>query len=135
MEQRTQRRMSLWYPRNHVVGAVPGAHDVAAAIEDLEAAGLAEDQVTAFSPEDLPEQIKKAEGRRGLLKRVWSGWDTLFTDEGGAIRRFESAAARGHHTLAVNVKDKAQAREVAEILRRHNGYEIWHYRGWVTEEL
>ena len=62
-------------------------------------------------PEELPERVERAEVGLGFLKRILAGWDTISTDEAGAMRRLRSAAARGHTTVAARAPEQDRARE------------------------
>jgi hypothetical protein len=134
-QDRTKTDFSFWYPRDHVVGVVDTAESAETVSRVLQERDFPSDDISILLPEELPERVQRAEGRFGLIKRILAGWDTISTDEAGAMRRFRSAAARGHTTIAVRASDRSRAREAAQLMRDHDGHDIWYYRSWVTEEL
>jgi hypothetical protein len=127
--------MSLWYPRDHVFGALSGRQAAENAVRALLAAGYKSDEVSLFHPEDADQHVRQAEGRRGFLRTFLAAWDHLSSDEGGAMRRYQRAADNGLEAIMVHAPQKERAREAAAILRAHGADEIWYYRRWTVEEL
>ena len=135
--QQPKRRgeLSLWYPRDHVFGALPDRPTADRAVAALLEAGFKSEEVSLFHPEDADKHIRQAEGRRGFLKTFLAAWDHISSDEGGAMRRYQRAAARGLEAITVYAPQKERAREAGAILSALGAIEIWYYRRWTTEEL
>jgi hypothetical protein len=106
-----------------------------AAIQALHDAGFAPDDVSLFHPNDVDNYVAQAEGRRGPFRHFLAAWDTISSDEGGAMRRYQRAAALGLEGITVYAPRNDRAREAAAILRSHGATEIWYYRRWTVEEL
>jgi hypothetical protein len=131
----SHRAMSLWYPRDHVFGALSGRSAAEKAAQALRDAGFASDDVAVFHPEDADQHVREAEGRRGFFKTFLAAWDHLSSDEGGAMRRYQRASANGLEVIMVYAPQKESARRAAALLRTHGAAEIWYYRRWTVEEL
>lgn len=134
-QSEAHRAMSLWYPRDHVFGALSGRQAAENAVEALLAAGFKSEEVSLFHPEDADQHLRQAEGRRGFFRTFLAAWDHISSDEGGAMRRYQRAATNGLEVIMVYAPRRERAREAAALLRAHDAIELWYYRRWTVEEL
>ena len=120
---------------DYVVAELDAPAQVDIALAALREAGFADNALTVLCPGDMPEQVVRAEGRLGFLRRWLAGWDIIATDEAGAMRRYRAAAAQGRTTVTVHAPREADAKKAAQVLRAQGGHDIWYYRRWMTQEL
>ena len=117
----------VFKPVGHVVISFPSAQDQRAAAQALETAGVTSDDVTAYSADEMSQQVKTDLERATALASM--GQELNLVKAQGAL------AALGYHFLVVQVADDESARRVADTVRTCNAERAQHYGNFVIEEL
>jgi hypothetical protein len=122
------------YPMHRVVAVFDDPVQVDAALHDLEAASIDVSAVNVLSGREgarLLDRTGVGHGMRGRLLRFFQR--AAFENE--ALAAHEQALTEGRHVVYVPVKGTDERQRVVNILRRHGGYQILHFRRWAVEAM
>ena len=117
----------VFKPVGHVVISFPSAQDQRAAMLALGALDLDSDAVTAYSADEMKEQVATDLDRATALASIGQ--------ELNLVRAQGELAALGYHFLVVRVENDASAQRVADAARPFNAERAQHYGNFVIEEL
>ena len=117
----------VFKPVGHVVVSFPSAQDQRDAMSALAALELGSDAVTAYSADEMKEQVATDLDRATALASIGQ--------ELNLVKAQGELAALGYHFLVVRVDGDESARRVADTVRPFNAERAQHYGNFVIEEL
>lgn len=122
------------YPMQRVVAVFSDEEHSYAACRELETAGFNLSRVHLLSGPEGARLLDSQGARHGIVARL-----TRFLQrgayEGKALDVHGAALRRGECVLYVPTRNKEQIHRVVDILRRHGGLWILHFRRWAVEEF
>jgi hypothetical protein len=121
------RSFGVFKPTGHVVLSFPSADHARAAAHKLQAAGVADDAVHAYTDAEMLRQIDVDRQHASALASVGQ--------ELNLVLAHRALAARGYHWLVVRAADDALQRQVADIARACGAERAQAYGRFVIEEL
>jgi hypothetical protein len=122
------------YPKNRVVAIIADDAHLSAAFRGLERVGVSMPDVNVLSGPDGARLLDRTGTGHGLRARL------LRTFQRGAyevtsLRVHERALQAGQHVVYVPVRDRRQARRVADALRGAGGRYLLHFGSWTIGQL
>jgi hypothetical protein len=106
----------------------------AAALADLQRAGVPQDRLTLLRGEEGAARID-ASGDRSVGARIRQVLSFTIADQMPDFAVYEAAVLDGRSVIAVRVADQTETSSAREILRAHGAHFINRYGSWMTEEL
>jgi hypothetical protein len=125
----------LGYPTDHLMGVLPSQAAAAAAIAELERAGIDPDAMRILVGEEAALQIDGRGTHHGLVARLYRLVQFTQMDQAPDFRRYEREARRGHPVVAVKEPDPVRRKMIRAALRAHGGHFTNFYGRFVTETL
>lgn len=117
----------VYKPVDHVVLSFPGGEDAGNARAELGPLGIAEDDIHAFTDQQMIAQVAEDLKQASPLAAIGQ--------EINLLRSHGELAERGAHFLVVKAKDDEQARAIAALAKRHHAQRAQHYGHFIIEEL
>jgi len=125
----------LTYPTNKLIGAIVDAPHAQAAIEALNVAGFAEDQVDMLCGLEGARRLDVNGKEHGVLARLYRFIEGFGDMEHNHLKRYEQELLAGHFVIAVKARDKESREQARQIVKAHDGYFINFYGRWHVEGL
>ena len=122
------------YPTDYLFGIVDDASEARAAVQEMESAGIAEEDVSVFTGETGALRIDASGARHGVLARAVRLLEAMSMNADHA-GQYEDAAREGRNVIAMHAhggEDKAKAQA---ILAAHHGHFINYYARMHFETL
>lgn len=129
-----QDRHALRNLTNRVIAVIDDPRQAQAAVETLGRAGIADQDLTAFSGDEGARQIDAEGVHSAGVTHVLRGLQRL-TIEGAHLRRYEAELAQGHQVVDVRIRGRQNQGAVALILRAHGAHFINAYGPWTIEGI
>lgn len=123
-KNREPTAFGVFKPVGHVVVSLPPTVEPEPVLADLEPLGV---ELTRYSAAEMCLQIDRDLARAGFLANIGQ--------ELNLVKAHRALAEEGYHWLVVQVRDHAQATEVAAIVDRHDAERAQYYGHLVVEEL
>lgn len=117
----------VFKPVGHVIASFPTAVDMAAAHAALEQSGVASTAMVRYGPAEMKRQAELDIAEAGVLASIGQ--------ELNLVKAHLELAERGYSFLVVHAPEDEQARQVADIARRHHATRAQSYGRWLIEEL
>ncbi len=117
------------------MGVLPSPGAAAAAIAELERAGIDPDAIRLLVGEEAALQIDGRGTHHGLVARLYRLVQFTQMDQAPDFRRYEREARRGHPVVAVKEPDPVRRKMIRAALRGHGGHFTNFYGRFVTETL
>jgi len=117
----------VFKPVGHVVVAFPSDADCRDAAGELLAADFTEDDITAYSPQQMLAQVEQDLTKASALAGVGQ--------ELNLVKAHGELARQGSSFLVVRAPDQAAADRIAETARRHHASRAQRYGSLLIEEL
>lgn len=127
MPSSSQHSFGVFKPTGHVVLSFPTALHAQAAARQLQADGLPDDAVHAYSDQEMLQQIDEDRRHASALASIGQ--------EMNLVLAHRALAERGYHWLVVRAADDALARRVADIARDCGAERAQAYGRFIIEEL
>lgn len=127
MQPSSQHSFGVFKPTGHVVLSFPTAVQAQAAARRLQAIGLPDDALHAYTDQDMLRQIDQDRQHASALASIGQ--------EMNLVLAHCALAARGYHWLVVRAADDALARQVADIARDCGAERAQAYGRFIIEEL
>ena len=121
------RAFNTFNPAGHVVIAMPAADTVDALKQDLQDAGISEDQVVVYQPDEMLALAEREVSEATLAARIGQEYNLA------KLRR--DLAASGHAFVVVPTGRDEQVQRVADLARRHRATRAQRYGTFIIEEL
>ena len=119
---------------NRVVAVIDDAQNTQTAVETLERAGIAEQELTTLAGVEGAREIDAAGIRSGSVTHVLRALQSI-TVEGSHLRRYEAELASGHHVVDVRAHGREKRDAVVRILRSCGAHFINTYGPWTIETV
>lgn len=117
----------VFKPVDHVVISFPSAADQADALIALDGAGIARDDITTYTADEMLRQsaadLERATGLASLGQEL------------NLVKAQRALAEHGYHFLVVPATDDDAARRIADTVRPFKAERAQHYGNFVIEEL
>ena len=127
VESTHPRSYGVFKPVGHVVVALPTEADCRAADAALRVAGFADEDITAYTSEQMLAQVGADLADASPLAAIGQ--------ELNLVKVHGELARRGHSFLVVYAHDQEAADRVAEIAQRCHATRAQHYGHLLIEEL
>lgn len=125
------RSFGTFYPRHYVLAVYADAAAARRAVDALNAAGFAGDDVLTASGATVVAHEQAMEVGRGALARVGEQWARLYTDASAASRRLRDAAEHGAAFVLAYAPEDDRVARAADALRPF-GPDVLHHFGTFT---
>ena len=136
MQDKTQRGDFMTYPTDKLLAVIDSPKDVAAALDDLQAAGVGRDEVTVSVGEAEARRLDGSGERHGFKGRLLRALQQGAGDvEVKHFKRYEQELLDGHYLVEVPAKDGERRGRVHQILKTHGAHFINYYGSWAVEDL
>ena len=122
------------FPYDSVVGIVDEPGQLAGAVRELVASGVAEEDVSVLCGEDGIRRIDASGERKGVLARLFRVVDAIGTEHEHTARHVE-ALEQGKFVVVVDAPDDVVKTRVRNALLPYGGHFINYYSRWSTETL
>jgi hypothetical protein len=123
------------YPTDYLVGAINDPQEAERAVQDLEAAGFAQDDIVLLRAGEVIQNMRVKEQHRGFFEQMLYPLERWNTQEGLHAGRYEQEALKGHAIVHVYTPEEDQMRRARDILQRHGAHELKHYGKWAIEDF
>jgi hypothetical protein len=117
----------VFKPVGHVVASFAKQEDLNAARDLLSSGGLAGDDITVYSPEQMIRQADHDVQNAGVLATIGQ--------ELNLVKAQRDLAEQGHWFLVVKAPSDEDTHRVTDILRRHHAFRAQKYGRLIIEEL
>jgi hypothetical protein len=122
------------YPKNRVVAIIADEAHLSAAFRELERVGVSMPDVNVLSGPDGARLLDRTGTGHGLRARLLRAFQRG-AYEVTSLRVHEQALQAGQHVIYVPVRDRRQARKVADALRGAGGRYLLHFGSWTIGQL
>lgn len=122
------------FPYDSVVGVLDDASEVRRTVQELNAAGIPEDDIFVLSGDRGVEVIDQRGRHHGVLGRIFKALDTL-GDEHEESEIHVDALRAGSYVVGAHVADTGHRMQAIDTLKRHHGRHVSFYGRWTTERL
>jgi hypothetical protein len=119
---------------NRVLAVIDDAQHADAAVDTLERAGIAEQELATLTGVEGAREIDAAGVHSGPMTHVLRALQSV-TVEGHHLRRYEAELASGHHVVDVRAHGREEREAVVQILRSHGAHFINAYGPWTIETV
>lgn len=126
-KQAPPRAFGVFKPIGHVVMSFPPHVDLQQVGRSVAQAGLASQEITIYSADEMKRQIAADLENAGILASIGQ--------EANLVKAHRALAEEGYGWLVVKVADDEEARRVADIGRQAEAERAQHYGRFVIEEL
>lgn len=123
----TSHAYGVFKPVGHVVVALPSGADRRAANTALLRAGFLDEDITAYTPEEMIEQVDADLAQASLLAGIGQ--------ELNLVKAHREAARQGSHFLVVKARDPHEVAQVAEVAQSFHASRAQRYGALMIEEL
>jgi len=124
---RSSHAYGVFKPVGHVIVAFPSAEDAQDASAALLAADFGEDDITAYSPDQMIAQAEQDLAQASTLAGIGQ--------ELNLVKAHRDLARQGSSFLVVRAPKQAAADQVAEIALKHHASRAQRYGTLMIEEL
>jgi hypothetical protein len=123
-----------YVPLHAVTAFFPAGHDVTGALQELNSAGLADDQIDVFT-RSFGEQQLDLEGRKhGLWVRFMRSIGEVLGDEAKELELAEWHLQHGGRVVAAYVHgDHDLKHRAVDVLTKHGGVRVQYWGRWVRQ--
>jgi hypothetical protein len=130
---RTQR--AIGYPTNRLVAVVDDAAEAAAALTELQAAGLTARDLDILRGDEGADRMDGTGEVAGWLGKLRRAFDFTLMDQLVDFAAYERALRDGRAVVMVHLHSDVAKAAARETLKRHGGHFINYYGRFATEEL
>jgi hypothetical protein len=123
------------YPSSWTLAVIDEPSEARAAVEELRASGVPDDDLVLLSGADAVAQLDRLGTSRGMAARLRRTVQFLTMDQMPDLHVYELAIEREHPVVGVRVADAEARGEAIDIIRRHGGHFINRFGAWATEEI
>jgi hypothetical protein len=130
----TSRRF-IGYPTNRLLAVIDDPADAAAAMAELQAAGVAIRDLDLLRGDEGADRMDGTGNIAGWLARLRRAFDFTLMDQLVDFAAYEQALRDGRAVVMVHVHSDDLKTAAHRILKRHHGHFINYYGRFATEEL
>jgi hypothetical protein len=130
-----RNRRAIGYPTNRLVAVVDDPAQAAAALAELQAAGIDVRDLDVLRGDEGADRMDGTGEVSGWLGRLRRAFDFTLMDQLVDFAAYERALRDGRAVVMVHVHGDAPKAKAREILKRHGGHFINYYGRFATEEL
>jgi hypothetical protein len=117
----------VFKPVGHVIVALPNADDCRNAMSALLASGFTEEDIRAYTPEEMIAQVDEDLAHASVLAGIGQ--------ELNLVKAHRELAVQGSNFLVVRARDTEQADRIAEVALRCHASRAQRYGTLLIEEL
>ena len=118
-------------PTNYVIGVIEQLQEAEQAVQTLQTAGYAAQDMLLISSQDFIEAIQQRRQQTSAFKRAVHTF-SVSSDEGFPADLYMQQAQRGAYVLAVYASTGEQAQQIAQELRAYPVHHLKYFSQWST---
>lgn len=130
-----RRQRAIGYPTNRLVAVVDDPTEAAAALAELQAAGIDVRDLDLLRGDEGADRMDGTGEVAGWMGRLRRAFDFTLMDQLVDFAAYERALRDGRAVVMVHVHGDAPKAKAREIVKRHGGHFINYYGRFATEEL
>ena len=133
MSQKTGQEPMRSLPTNYVIGVIDQLQEAEQAVQALQNAGYAVQDMLLIPSQDFIEAIKQRRQQTSAFKRVMHAF-SVSSDEGFPADLYLQQAQRGAHMLAVYASRGEQAQQIVQELHAYHVHHLKYFSQWTTTD-
>ncbi len=116
--------LGTYYPKHFVVAVIHERSAAEEAVEALKDAGFDDEAVQLHTSQQVLDNHRAFQERRGLLQRV----ESLFpSEEADAVKDYLEEAEQGRSFITVHAPEPEPRARARDILKAHGGHHMRYY--------
>ncbi len=133
MSQRTSQKPMRSLPTNHVIGVIDQLQEAEQAVQSLQNAGYAAQDILLISSQAFIEAIQQRRQQSSSFKRASHAF-LVSSDDGFPAELYLQQAQRGSHVLAVYASTGEQAQQIVQELQAYHVHHLKYFSQWTTTD-
>ncbi len=134
MSQSTNQEPMRSLPTNYVIGVIDQLQEAEQAVQTLQKAGYAAQDMLLISSQDFIEAIQQRRQQTSAFKRAIHAF-SVSSDEGFPADLYMQQAQRGACVLAVYASTREQAQLIAQELQVYPVHHLKYFSQWAITDF
>lgn len=128
-------RRVIRYPTGWTLAVLPDAAAAEAAARELDALGVAADDLVELAGPDAAARLERLGTSAGVAATIRRTVQFMTMDQLPDLHVYETALSRQQPIVGIRVGEASARRRAVEVLLRHGGHFVNRFGAWATEEI
>ncbi|MBA3948061.1 MAG: hypothetical protein H0X37_26370 [Herpetosiphonaceae bacterium] len=133
MSQATGQEPVRSLPKNHVIGVIEQLQEAEQAVQALQNAGHAAQDILLIPSQTFIEAIQQRRQQTSSFKRATHAF-LVSSDDGFPAELYLEQAQRGAQVLAVYASTREQADQIVHALHAYHVHHLKYFSPWTTND-
>ena len=134
MSQKNNQEPMRALPTNYVIGVIDQLHEAEQAVQTLQNAGYATQDILLIPSQDFIEVMQQRRQHTSSFKRAIHAF-SVSSEDGFPADLYLQQARQGSHMLAAYASTGEQAQQIVQELRVYHVHHLKYFSQWATTDF